>query len=127
MTTASRGFTLIELMVVVAILAIIASFAFSSYTSQVQQTRRAAVQTEMLEIAQNLERCEVRTNAYNGCAIVGRNSEDGRYEIELELTADDFTINATPTEGGSQADDECGEMTLNRLGVKTGAQDDCWQ
>ena len=52
----SAGFTLIELMIVVAIIAIIAAVAFPSYQEHVRKTRRADAQTALLELSQFMER-----------------------------------------------------------------------
>jgi type IV pilus assembly protein PilE len=65
--TSARGFTLIELMIVVAVVAILAAVAFPAYTQYVEQTRRADAQSALLNAAQNLERCFTRNNSYANC------------------------------------------------------------
>src|SRR5690625_3411622 len=52
----SRGFSLIELMIVVAIIGIIAAIAYPSYVNNVRETRRTTAQAELMELAQWMER-----------------------------------------------------------------------
>ncbi|TVP55394.1 MAG: prepilin-type N-terminal cleavage/methylation domain-containing protein, partial [Halomonadaceae bacterium] len=51
-----QGFTLIELMIVVAIIGVIAAIAYPSYQRNIENTRRTAAQADMMELAQTLER-----------------------------------------------------------------------
>lgn len=129
-----RGFTLIELMIVVAVVAILAAIAIPSYQNQVQKTRRADAQTGLLQAAQALERCFTRTNTYEGCALPeyrdGRTSPDGFYAIsfvEDEPTATTFELQAVPL--GRQVNDNCKTFTLDSLGRRGaggGEGDRCW-
>ncbi|WP_418118465.1 type IV pilin protein [Variovorax sp. 350MFTsu5.1] len=61
---AVRGFTLIELMVVVAVIGILAAIAYQSYTEAVLKGRRAQARTALLELMQQQERYMTQRNAY---------------------------------------------------------------
>jgi len=54
--THHRGFSLIELMIVVAIVGIIAAIAYPSYSNHVRETRRTTAQADLVELAQWMER-----------------------------------------------------------------------
>ena len=59
-----RGFTLIELMIVVALIAILASIAYPSYQESVLKTKRTEAQAEMLDVAQRLQRFKIANFSY---------------------------------------------------------------
>lgn len=130
------GFTLIELMIVVAIVAILAAIAYPSYQEQVRRSNRTEGQRTMLETAQRLERCYTEYNAYDagGCNVnFPVVTEKGNYSIAATtLTASTFTL--TATRAGNQATDRCGNFTYTHTGVKgiSGASagltaNDCWR
>ena len=127
-----KGFSLVELMIVVSIVAILAGIVYPSYLSQIQKTRRTDAKIGLTQLAQQLERCFTEFNVYNSanCAIVGAGqsinitSPDGRYTIKSQdagnvenLTASGFKLYATPI--GPQANDTCGTFTLDNFGNKT--------
>lgn len=132
----TQGFTLIELMIVVAIIAILAAIAYPSYQEQVRRTNRTEGQRTLLETAQRLERCYTEYNSYNNPACnVGLpfNSEKGKYNIDATVrTASTYTLVATRAD--SQVGDRCGNFSLTHTGLKgiVGADagltpDDCWR
>lgn len=129
-----RGFTLIELMIVVVVIAIIAAIAFPAYQNQVQKTRRADAHTALLGAAQTLERCFTRTNSYEGCNFP-TTSPDEFYTLEPDegdegegaITATTFRIRAV-AQPPQDRDTACATMTIDHLGRREAVPGDdrCW-
>jgi type IV pilus assembly protein PilE len=125
----NRGFTLIEVMIVVAIVAILAAIAFPSYARYVEQARRADAKAALLDAAQRLERCHTQFGAYdNGACTFAAVSPDGHYAITVVRTPMTFTLTATAQ--GVQANSPCGNYSITNTGVRgvTGSLgvDRCW-
>jgi type IV pilus assembly protein PilE len=124
-----RGFTLIELMVVVSILGIIAAIAIPSYNETVRKGRRSDAKVTLLKISQNLERCFSENNSYqvaSGCTNFNNTaSGEGYYTITTVQAATTFDITATAKD--AQAEDTyCAAFTLDEAGAKGGTHADCW-
>jgi type IV pilus assembly protein PilE len=122
-----KGFTLIELAVVVAIIGIIAAIAIPGYQAQIRKTRRALAQGCLVEKAQFMERHYTTTLSYDGAPDTTCSQDISPfYSFGLEDDATSFTVTVTPVAGSPQEDDECGEMTLTNTGAKTPNDPKCW-
>ncbi len=127
----AQGFTLIELMIVVAIIAIISAIAYPSYQNSVLKTNRSDAMTTMLDTAQRLERCYTSFGAYNntGCTVPASvTSPKGYYTVAVATTEATYTLTGTPVSGKPQAKDtQCASFTLTNTGLKTSTGGGtCW-
>jgi len=142
MRNISKGFTLIELMIVVAIIGILAAVAYPSYTEYVRRTHRAEIASLLLEQTQALERHYSRTGQYTNVAAAGGNAAvnlsisagNSYYTIATPVRdAQAFTLSATPVATSVMKNDKCGVFTIDQkgkrdnTGLATGtASKDCW-
>lgn len=130
----NSGFSLTEVMIVVAIVAIILTLAMPSYERFIRKSKRADVQLQMIELASAAERLYTEKNSYadidnkdgEGLYLFVPLNDDYTFSFSVAATATVYTIKATPKTG--QASDGCGAMTLNQAGqrTKTGSEKDCW-
>ncbi len=122
------GFTLVEMMIVVAIVAILAAIAYPSYQGHVIRTRRAAAAVCMLEVAQFMERyytthleyADRRGRAPAIPAMQCRTDLQAHYMIDLADGTTDvaYSVQAVPRGVQATRDTKCATMAINQLGGK---------
>ncbi len=128
----SRGFSLIELLIVVAMIGILASIAFGFYGDNVIASNRTEARTALQTAAGRLEKCRSLYGAYNhaNCSYADFVTESNYYGITGAVAATSFTLTATPVAGSPQVNDsDCTTLTLTNTGIKgaTGADTSrCW-
>jgi type IV pilus assembly protein PilE len=129
------GFTLIELMIVIAVVAILTAIAIPAYGDQVRKARRGQAKADLVELAQILERRHTVNNSYAGALPYTVSPKDPGAAVRYNITpaniaagAQAFVLTATPT--GDQANDPCGTLTLSNTGAKTRSgtapMSQCW-
>lgn len=142
MKTLHKGFTLIEVMIVVAIIAILAAIALPSYNEYMRRGHRAEARAGLLQAAQWMERSATANGTYPLTAAFPSSLKvipSDRYDITVASptggTAADngrtFTLTATPK--GGQLNDKCGNYTVTQAGVRDASPlsggatvTDCW-
>ena len=109
-----QGFTLIELMIVVAIIAIIAAVAYPSYQSHVQRTRQAEMQGALTDFATTLESYRSQNFSYEDAGTTLTTPSNAVYDVTLSVDGDNrgYLLLAKPK--GSQAG--MGAMGMNEAG-----------
>ena len=132
------GFTLIELMIVVAIVGVLSAIAFPSYDSYMKKSRRADAKVGLTKLADKQERFYLQNNTYTTAfTAAGLNtsatSEEGYYTFTIDSTdlVSGFRLTARAVVNKSQAEDTgCTVMKLSSTGAKwpngPAPIKDCW-
>lgn len=144
-----QGFTLIELMIVLAIIAIIAAIAYPSYISSIVKSHRASAEGCLSEHANFMERYYSTNLRYDqdtggvaiggaggptlpilGCDNEGGMANNYAFSFAVAPTATTYTIRAVPQGAQASRDTKCGTLSLDQTGARTisgtGTVAECW-
>mgnify|MGYP004703498471 CR=1 FL=1 len=118
------GFTLVEMLIVLALMGILTAIAVPQYNAYRQRSNRADAKVALAEGAQRLERFFTRNSSYLGAdntdtgAKVPVKSGSGLYSISFDSapTAGTYVLQAVPT--GNQTADSCGTLKIDQTGRK---------
>jgi type IV pilus assembly protein PilE len=136
------GFTLIELMIVIAIATVLITIAVPAYLAQIRESHRTSARTALLDLAQREERFMSTNNSYtNDPTVLGYGAgqivlptKDYNLNICLDTvlpcaanaaTGTTFALTATAINGQAK-DLQCATLTLNSQGLQAGTSANCW-
>jgi type IV pilus assembly protein PilE len=141
-THGPRGFTLLEILIVLVVVALLAAFALPGYRGQALRAHRVEAQAALLDLAAAQERHHLRHLRYATDALLTsappdglglpRYTRNGRYSIDIAAGADASDFTATATAVGEQATDTgCTRFSIDARGVRTatgtgGPSGTCW-
>ena len=125
-----KGFTLIELIVVLAILGILLEVSVTQYGHYMTKTKRIAAKSLLTDNAQRLERCFTLEGVYNGSCALKAISEKGYYSLDSTRNEQSYSLSAVPATTESQSNDsDCATFTIESAGKRsaTGSLGErCW-
>lgn len=119
------GFTLIEMMIVVAIIAILSAIAYPSYMESVRKSNRADAKSTLMDMAQQMERCMSIYGGYDNASCPFANgasvsSKQNFYTVAVSVPdSTSYSLTATASHAPQTSDSDCGSFTLNSVGAKT--------
>ena len=132
----NRGFTLIELMIVVVIVAILVGIAYPAYVDQMRKARRSEGKALLMELMSAQERHYTENGTYTTnftqlgyAASGGVTSDGGWYKVTAGQCGSDaltLCVKLSAAPQGAQASDSCGTLTLDSRGNKSPSTTGCW-
>lgn len=130
------GFSLIELMIVVAIIGILAAVAYPSYQSYVARTNRSAAVAFLMEVATRQQAYRLDARTFGSLADIGMatppSEVSNHYTVSMPAaaTATAFSVQAAPKGSQSTIDSKCGTLTINQASAKSvsgsSSAGECW-
>lgn len=127
----SRGFTLIEILIVLVIVSILVSIGIPRYSNYLTMGRRIDGELLLRQNALILDRCITFVGSYESDCALLLNSQEGYYQLQETRTATTFFLTAVPTtKDNHNKDTECLSLTLTHTREKsaTGSKPElCWK
>ncbi|HHB93105.1 MAG TPA: type IV pilin protein [Thioploca sp.] len=145
----NKGFSLIELMIVVAIIGVITAIAYPTYRQHVLESNRFEAKSALMELSRLQEEFDIENNQYASNFGTGSNGIDmeragfvkykgkfisknfkldllnGYYELSLTGNGNEYILTADAI-GTQLQDTECLQFTIDQAGRKTATSDKCW-
>ena len=139
----SKGFTLVEIIIVIAIAAILAAAGIPSYNEHIRKSKRSVAKGVLMDTVNRQEQFfannKTYSNTWAGLAapdpyyIDGSGdpvTSNGVYQLTIEVTGSapylSYTLKATPVAGSPQAADSCGVLSITSDGQRSASQTTCW-
>jgi type IV pilus assembly protein PilE len=151
----NSGFTILELMIVVAVIMVLATIGYPAYQNYGKKARRAEAKTALVTLQQAQEKYRANCPQYATTIANARSCVTGSYTLQApneqgvihikdgniysenryysfiisNVTATTYTITATKA-GGQAGDTDCATFVINQDGVKTATGDkasECWK
>ncbi len=119
------GFTLLELLLVIALIGILASVGAARYSRYAQESNRRAAVAQLYAAQQAMERKRLETGSY----VKPAEQTIKAYTISAQVNGTSYTLTATPLENDG-GDMQCGVLTINEQDqhtVQAGSVNECWQ
>ena|SRR3989338_11338767 len=136
MDVTQKGYTLLELLIVLTIVAILSGLSYQFYAWHVVTTRRADAQLALLKLSSALENYYLQHNTYTGATLEKINfpakSPQGFYQMSFDFTqaGQSYVAKATPLGDQAKQDKACGILTLGTDGRRSYQGSDpkviCW-